>query len=126
MSSVRVCWSAAWTLRARRTLGASSASIRSIPGIQPTVLIAVRRAPMPMSGRRSQAASTLSTLMSGSPMPMNTAWSTSVLRRKWRAWSTISAVVRLRPNFIAPVAQNVHVSGQPDWLLRHSDRRPSR
>ena len=48
----------------------------------------------------------------------------SVLRRKWSAWSRISAAVRLRPNFIAPVAQNVQVSGQPDWLLRHSDAAP--
>ena len=48
------------------------------------------------------------------------------LRLKCSAWSRISDVVRLRPNFIVPVAQNVHVSGQPDWDETHSDRRPSR
>jgi hypothetical protein len=57
---------------------------------------------------------------------MNTAWSTASARRKWSAWSRISDVVRFRPKRIAPVAQKVHVSGQPDWLERHSDRRPSR
>ena len=81
---------------------------------------------MPTSGRRSQAASTASRFISGSPMPMNTAWLTGSLRRKWSAWSRISDVVRLRPNFIAPVAQKVQVSGQPDWLDRQSERRPSR
>ena len=34
--------------------------------------------------------------------------------------------MRLRPNAIAPVAQNVHVSGQPDCAERQSERRPSR
>ena len=64
--------------------------------------------------------------MSGSPIPMNTAWSTSSLRRKCSAWSRISELVRLRPKRIVPVAQNVQVSGQPDWLERHRERRPSR
>jgi hypothetical protein len=59
-------------------------------------------------------------------MPMNTTWSTSSTRRKCSAWSRISEAVRLRPNFIEPVAQNVQVSGQPDCELRHSERRPSR
>ena len=75
---------------------------RSMPGIQPTVEIAVRRGLMPTSGRRSQAASTASRFISGSPIPMNTAWLTGSLRRKWSAWSRISEAVRLRPNFIAP------------------------
>jgi hypothetical protein len=110
---------------ASRTLESVSAS-RSMPGTQPTVEIAVRRAVMPRSGSRSHAASTLSRFIIGSPMPMKTAWSTSVLRRKCRAWSRISLVVRLRPNFMAPVAQKVQVRGQPDWLLRHSELRPSR
>jgi hypothetical protein len=99
---------------------------RSIPGIQPIVEIAVRRWPIPMSGSRSHAASTLSMFIIGSPMPMNTAWSTSPRRRKWSAWSRISDAVRLRPNFIWPVAQNVHVSGQPDCEDRQIERRPSR
>ena len=81
---------------------------------------------IPMSGKRSQAARTLSRFMSGSPMPMNTAWFTASLRRKCSAWSRISEAVRLRPKRIVPVAQNVHVSGQPDWLDTHNDRRPSR
>ena len=33
---------------------------------------------------------------------------------------------QVAPERIAPVAQNVQVSGQPDWLDRHSERRPSR
>ena len=81
---------------------------------------------MPTSGSRSQAPSTLSRLSSGSPIPMKTTWLTSSLRRKCSAWSRISDAVRLRPNFIVPVAQKVQVSGQPDWLDRQSERRPSR
>ena len=98
-----------------------------MPGIQPTVEIAVRRWVMPRSGRRSQAASTLSRFSIGSPMPMNTQWSTRLdSRRKCSAWSRISDAVRLRANFIAPVAQNVHVSGQPDCEETQIERRPSR
>ena len=88
-------------------------------------------------------------------MPMNTAWESRALpgsvtgagtaagaieardrrcrgglpgsmRRKCSAWSRISDAVRLRPKRIVPVAQNVQVSGQPDWLDTHSERRPSR
>ena len=82
---------------------------------------------MPMSGSRAHASSTLSRFIIGSPMPMNTAWSTGpALRRKWSAWSRISQAVRLRPKRICPVAQNVQVSGQPDCEDRHSERRPSR
>jgi hypothetical protein len=57
---------------------------------------------------------------------MKTQWSMSSMRRKCSAWSTISDAVRLRPNRIAPVAQNVHVSGHPDWDETQIDRRPSR
>ena len=73
-----------------------------MPGIQPTVEIAVRRCVTPRSGRRSQAASTWSRFIIGSPMPMKTTWSTASMRRKCSAWSRISDAVRLRPNFIAP------------------------
>jgi hypothetical protein len=97
-----------------------------MPGIQPTVEIAVLEVAIPTSGRRSHAARTLSRFMSGSPMPMKTAWLTGSTLRKWSAWSRISDAVRLRPNFILPVAQKVQVSGQPDWLDRQSERRPSR
>ena len=97
-----------------------------MPGSQPTVEIAVRLWETPMSGSRSQAPSTASRLSSGSPIPMKTAWSTGSIRRKWRAWSRISDEVRLRPKRMPPVAQKVQVSGQPDWLDRQSDRRPSR
>jgi len=34
--------------------------------------------------------------------------------------------LRLRANRMRPVAQKVHVSGHPDWLDRHTERRPSR
>ena len=125
MSSERSVSSAAWSDSASRTGGPSSA-IRSMPGIHPTVDTPMFECPIPMSGNRSHAASTLSMFMSGSPMPMNTAWFTASLRRKWSAWSRISDAVRLRPNFMVPVAQNVQVSGQPDWLETHSERRPSR
>ena len=97
-----------------------------MPGIQPTVEIPVFEWAMPMSGNRSHAARTLSRFISGSPMPMKTAWFTGSLRRKWSAWSRISEAVRLRPKRIVPVAQNVQVSGQPDWLDTQSERRPSR
>ena len=100
--------------------------MRSIPGIQPTVEMPVCECAIPTSGSRSQAASTASRFMSGSPIPMNTAWFTGSLRRKWSAWSRISEAVRLRPKRIAPVAQKVQVSGQPDWLETQSERRPSR
>ena len=103
----------------------SCAASASIPGSQPTVEIAVRRFVMPRSGSRRQAASTLSRFIIGSPMPMKTQWSTFDMRRKCSAWSTISHAVRLRPNFIAPVAQNVHVSGQPDCEDTQSEWRPS-
>ena len=62
-------------------------------------------------------------------MPMNTQWLIGVAspaRRKCRAWSTISEAVRLRANFMRPVAQNVQVSGQPDCEERQIERRPSR
>ena len=62
----------------------------------------------------------------GSPMPMYTAWFTGSSRRKCSAWSRISDALRLRPNRIAPVAQNVQVNGQPDCEERQSERRPSR
>jgi hypothetical protein len=97
-----------------------------MPGIHPTVDTPMFECAIPMSGKRSHAASTLPRFMSGSPIPMKTAWLTASLRRKWSAWSRISDVVRLRPNFIAPVAQNVQVRGHPDWLDRQSERRPSR
>ena len=122
---LRTSPSAAWSESARRTRGPSVAS-RSIPGTQPTVEIVVWAVEMPTSGRRSQAASTASRFISGSPMPMKTQWSTGSSRRKCSAWSRISDAVRLRPNAIRPVAQKLQVSGQPDWLERQSERRPSR
>ncbi len=64
--------------------------------------------------------------MNGSPIPMNTRWFTGDERRKWSTWSRISHAVRFRPNAIWPVAQNVQVSGQPDWDETHTERRPSR
>ena len=57
-------------------------------------------------------------------MPMNTQWSIGSMRRKCNAWSRISEALRLRPNFIVPVAQNVHVNGQPDCDDTQIERRP--
>jgi hypothetical protein len=81
---------------------------------------------IPASGSRSHAPSTASSASIGSPMPMNTRWSTGSMRRKCSTWSRISLAVRLRPNFIVPVAQNVHVSGQPDCEETQTERRLSR
>ncbi len=103
----------------------SEAARRSIPGIQPTVEIAVRRCVTPRSGRRSQATSTLSRFIIGSPMPMKMTFVTVERRLKYSAWSRISPAVRFRANFIFPVAQNVHVRGQPTCEERHTDPRPS-
>jgi len=125
MISVRSASSGACSEKASR-IGAGSAASRSIPGTHPTVEIVVWRCETPTPGSRRQAASTASRFIIGSPMPMKTTWSTSSMRRKCSAWSRISDAVRLRPNLIEPVAQNVHVSGQPDCELRQSDRRPSR
>ena len=97
-----------------------------MPGTQPTVEIAVRRGVTPISGSRSQAESTASRFIVGSPMPMKTTWSIASARRKCRAWSRISSAVRLRPNFICPVAQKVQVSGHPDCEETQTERRPSR
>ena len=86
----------------------------------------MRRCVIPTSGSRSAAASTSSKLRNGSPIPMKTRWFTGSSRRKCSTWSRISEARRLRPNFIAPVAQNVHVSGQPDCDETQIERRPSR
>ena len=80
----------------------SLSASRSMPGTQPTVEIVVRRWVMPTSGSRRAAASTWSRFIIGSPIPMNTRWSTGSMRRKCSTWSRISLAVRLRPNFIAP------------------------
>ena len=97
-----------------------------MPGSQPTVEMPVRRWVMPRSGSFRAAESTPSRFIIGSPMPMNTRWFSGSMRRKCRTWSRISLAVRLRPNFIEPVAQNVQVSGQPDCEETQTERRPSR
>ena len=78
---------------------------------------------------RRTAGSTAGRLSSGSPIPMKT---TLLMRRPGssssrmrQTWSTISAVVRLRPKPRAPVAQKLHASGQPCWVEMHSVVRPS-
>ncbi len=104
-----------------------------MPGTQPTVEMAMRRAEMPMpSGWLivPQASSTASRFCIGSPMPMKTtlvsrAPCDSDSRPARTTWSTISDAVRLRPGPIAPVAQNLHPSAQPTWLDTHTVRRPS-
>ena len=125
ISSDRRASSAACSESARRT-GGPWLAIRSIPGTQPTVETVVWAFEIPASGSRSQAPRTASRFIIGSPIPMKTAWLTAPRRRKWRAWSTISDSVRLRPKLIRPVAQKVQVSGHPDWLERQTERRPSR
>ena len=108
-------------------IGSSTSSTKRVrPGSQPTVEIVVRRCVTPRSGSRRAAAKTASTLSIGSPIPMKTTWSIGSLRRKCSAWSRISHCVRLRRNCICPVAQKVHVSGQPDCDETHTDLRPSR
>ena len=57
----------------------------------------------PCRAAAAQAASTLSRFIIGSPMPMNTAWSTGPRRRKWSAWSRISDG--------GQVAAEVHLAG---------------
>ena len=47
------------------------------------------------------------------------------MRRKCSAWSRISELVRLRPNFIAPVAQKRQVSGHPDCEETQIERLPA-
>ena len=59
-------------------------------------------------------------------MPMKTRWLTGSSRRKCSTWSRISDAFRFRPKRIAPVAQNEHVSGQPDCEETQTERRPSR
>ena len=117
--------SGACRLKASR-IGMSLSASLSMPGRQPTVEIVVRRWVMPTSGSRRALASTLSRFIIGSPMPMYTRWFTGSMRRKCSTWSRISLAVRLRPNFIAPVAQKVQVSGQPDCEETQIERRPSR
>ena len=62
----------------------------------------------------------------GSPIPMKTAWSTSLDAAEVECLIEDLRDGQFLPKRIAPVAQNVHVSGQPDWDERQSDRRPSR
>ena len=64
--------------------------------------------------------------MNGSPIPMNTAWFDGL-----DAAEVERLVEDLRRGQVAaeahaPVAQNVHVSGQPDCDETQIERRPSR
>ena len=107
-----------WT--ARVNWGPRAVS-RRIPGTTPEVDTVMWRAPSPNRWRSfsaSIAASTLSRLRSGSPIPMNTMFvsrcpSASSRRAASRAWSTISAASRSRVNPSSPVAQNGHPTAQP-------------
>ena len=96
-----------------------------MPGTQPTVEIgcarARRRRGQPLAGgeHRVEVEQRLA-------HPHEDGVVDLAVRRKCSAWSRISDAVRLRPNFIEPVAQNVQASGQPDWLERQRERRPSR
>ena len=80
---------------------------------------------MPMSGRRSQAASTLSRFMSGSPMPMNTAW---LQAPGAGSAELVEDLGRREIAAEAHRARGAEGAGQQaaDWLETHSERRPSR
>ena len=93
-----------------------------MPGTQPAVEIAMLRAPSPKpsaSLARWQKPSTSSTFCSGSPMPISTTLpmrcpSPRASRAAHSSCSKISPRVRSRPRPMAPVAQNVQPSAQPD------------
>ena len=83
----------------------------------------------PASGSRSQATSTAPRFISGSPMPMNTALVSAADRAVHPGGSATPGRgldgVQVAPERIGR-SREVQVSGQPDWLDRHSDLRPSR
>ena len=62
----------------------------------------------------------------GSPIPMKTAVVDLLDAAEVERLVEDLRGVRFRPKRIDPVAQNVHVSGQPDWDERQRERRPSR
>ncbi len=109
-----------------RRIGMSLSASLSMPGIQPTVEIVVRRWVMPTSGSRRGAGEHVVEVHHRLAHAHVHEVVTGSMRRKCSTWSRISLAVRLRPNFIAPVAQNVHVSGQPDCEETQIERRPSR
>ena len=74
----------------------------------------MRRWVTPRSGSRSQAASTLSMFIVGSPIPMKTTWSISSIRRKWSAWSRISSTPE--------VAAELHLPGRAEGAGQRAAR----
>ena len=91
------------------------------PGSQPTVEIVVRRCVIPTSGSRRAAARTASTFMKGSPIPMKTRWSTGSVPAEVEHLVEDLPRGEVPSEGHRPVAQNVHVSGQPG-LRRDADR----
>src|SRR3990170_3558987 len=81
----------------------------------------------------SIAATTLSKLSSGSPIPIRTTLVTARspfgpaprARRASHSWEMISASVRLRLKPWRPVAQKLQFSAQPTWVETHNVPRPS-
>ena len=59
-------------------------------------------------------------------MPMKTAWFTLLEATEVERLVENLPRRQVATKRIAPVAQNVHVSGQPDWDERQSERLPSR
>src|SRR3954453_12781528 len=102
-------------------------------GTTPEVLTVTRRRDRPYalsSSMTYRAATTLSKLVSGSPIPIIT--TLVIIRFAWEGGSSparafaahhscprISPVVRLRLNPCLPVEQNEHSSAQPTWLEMH-------
>ena len=92
---------------------------RRSPGSQPTVEIVVRRWVIPTSAGATRRQDGVRIQERLAHAHVHGVVHRSA-RRKWRAWSRISEAVRFRPNCIAPVAQNVHVSGHPDCEERQA------
>ena len=94
-----------------------------MPGIQPTSRPPVRRCVMPASGSRSAAASTASTFISGSPMPMNTRWLTASMPAEVQ-----DLVEDLRRAQVAPEAHRARGAERAGQraarLRRHAHRAP--
>ena len=126
ISSLRSASVGAWSESASRIGSSTSSTNRRRPGSQPTVEIVVRRCVTPSSGRRARR------FEHGVEVHHRLAHAheDDVVDRLDAAeverLVEDLAAVRLRPNRIWPVAQNVHVSGQPDCDETQTERRPSR
>ena len=117
----------AWRETASLNCSCRAASSASC-GIKPTVLTVMWRAPMPKPSRSFKIVSAVLTepqLCNGSPMPMNTTLLGRIFSSKIisRTCAVISQGSKLRPNPMAPVAQNTHANAHPTWDEMHRVRR---